>query len=306
MAATSTYFHSSLCRPDSQEPPQRQLPVAQPAAYCSLPWLSSQHHALAGGPPRSRMVGRSRPVRAAPWRHDWLDAISGHLTSVGTFVQASESLWVAPVACLPASVSVMLRNRACIYTTKRLAESSRVLACHLYFSPFPRARMAHDFSKPIISFARCKRGDLLGKVRMWPHGPTDHRSCTIRCNVRACPTQQLPLTYTSRRGLGAGTSTPCLEPGRRCGTAFALSWRRSDFIVARISHTSMAWQPYGCGCILFRRPGRGRFYNTTRPLLLQVSAGSSPGRNQPGSLAATRFRLSACGPTQLPPARQNR
>jgi len=239
MADNYPYFHP-LYAGQMLKPPH---PIAR-AAYAMASWLNPNNHALDGGRASSRM--EIDAVREIAGMFGW-DQHLGHLTSGGTFANL-EALWVA--GQLTPGKTIVASEQA-HYTHSRISDVLKL----------PFQSVATD---------ECGRIDLA----VLEEGL---RSGTVGTVVVTLGTTALgavdPLDrildlrdqYSFRVHVDAaygGYFKLASNLGADATCAFARIAEADSIVVDPHKH---GLQPYGCGCILFRDPGMGRFYKHDSP-----------------------------------------
>jgi tyrosine decarboxylase / aspartate 1-decarboxylase len=239
MADNFPYFHP-LYAGQMLKPPH---PLAR-AAYALAMVINPNNHALDGGRASSRM--EIEAVRAIAAMFGWTRYL-GHLTSGGTFANL-EALWVA--GQLAPGKRVVASEQA-HYTHGRI---SAVLGL-----PFGTISASQDGRMDLAALeAALQKGDVgtvvvtLGTTATGAVDPLD--------GVLA-----LRSRYPFRVHVDAaygGYFTLVSNLGESAARAFACLAQADSIVVDPHKH---GLQPYGCGCILFRDPAVGRFYQHDSP-----------------------------------------
>src|ERR1035438_3973813 len=223
-------------------------PVAR-AAYALAMTVNPNNHARDGGRASTEM--EIEAVRGIAEMFGWTerpDSYLGHLTSSGTIANL-EALWVAGQL---APERRILGSKQAHYTHNRI---SAVLK--LGYTSIPtdhRGRMSMEALETEL-----RKGDV-GTVVV-TMGTT---------GVGAVDPLDEVLTLKERYGIrvhvdGAYGGYFRLipealdEPARR---AYALTAKADSIVIDPHKH---GMQPYGCGCVVFRDPGIGRFYKHDSP-----------------------------------------
>jgi glutamate/tyrosine decarboxylase-like PLP-dependent enzyme len=244
LADNYPYFHP-LYAGQMLKPPH---PVAR-AAYALAMTVNPNNHARDGGRASTEM--EIEAVRGIAEMFGWTerpDSYLGHLTSSGTIANL-EALWVAGQL---APGRRILGSKQAHYTHNRI---SAVLK--LGYTSIPtdhRGRMSMEALETEL-----RKGDV-GTVVV-TMGTT---------GVGAVDPLDEVLTLKERYGFrvhvdGAYGGYFRLipealdEPARR---AYALTAKADSIVIDPHKH---GLQPYGCGCVLFRDPGIGRFYKHDSP-----------------------------------------
>jgi tyrosine decarboxylase/aspartate 1-decarboxylase len=259
------YFHP-LYAGQMLKPPH---PVAR-LAYALAMWINPNNHALDGGRATSAMEKEAVAEIAAMF--GWKEFL-GHLCGGGTMANL-EALWVA--GQLHAGKKILASEQA-HYTHKRISG-----ALKLEFETVPcdaRGRMdigalAHRLSRGDVGTVVATLGTTAtGSVDPLPeilalretHGFRVHADCA----------------YGGYFVLTSNLAQPAREAFTKIG--------ETDSIV--IDPHKHGLQPYGCGCVLFRDPGVGRFYKHDSPYTYFSSAELHLGEislecSRPGAAAA--------------------
>ncbi len=240
------YFHP-LYAGQMLKPPH---PVAR-AAYALAMAINPNNHARDGGRASSDMEVEAVAGIAAMF--GWgPDSYLGHLTSSGTIANL-EALWIAgQVAASTGDRSRILGSEQSHYTHHRI---SSVLK--LDFSSVPadeRGRMDLNALEKEL-----RKGDVrtvvvtLGTTAIGAVDPLDE---ILRLRERYAFRVHVDAAYGGYFKLIPESLD---EPARR---AFAAIGQADSIVVDPHKH---GLQPYGCGCVLFRDPGVGRFYKHDSP-----------------------------------------
>jgi tyrosine decarboxylase / aspartate 1-decarboxylase len=239
MADNFPYFHP-LYAGQMLKPPH---PLAR-AAYALAMVVNPNNHALDGGRASSRMEVEA--VRAIAAMFGWTQYL-GHLTSSGTFANL-EALWVAGQM---APGKRVVASEQAHYTHGRI---SSVLGL-----PFGAISASRDGRMDLVALeSTLQKGDIgtvvvtLGTTATGAVDPLD--------GVLA-----LRSRYPFRVHVDAaygGYFTLVSNLGESAARAFACLAQADSIVVDPHKH---GLQPYGCGCILFRDPAVGRFYQHDSP-----------------------------------------
>ncbi len=241
------YFHP-LYAGQMLKPPH---PVAR-AAYALAMKINPNNHALDGGRASSAMEVEA--VRGIAGIFGWTEYL-GHLTSSGTFANL-EALWIAGQL---APGLRMVASEQAHYTHHRI---SGVLK--LRFTP-----VAADGAGRMDLAAledELRKGDVgavvatLGTTAM---GAVDALEAILALRERYGFRVHVDAAYGGYFGLIADALG---EPARR---AYAAIGQADSIVIDPHKH---GLQPYGCGCVLFRDPGVGRFYRHDSPYTYFTSA----------------------------------
>ena len=233
------YFHP-LYAGQMMKPPH---PVAR-LAYALAQWINPNNHALDGGRASSAMEKEAvaEIARMVGW-----GGHLGHLTSGGT-VANLEALWVA--GRLAPGKAVVASTQA-HYTHQRI---SGVLG--LKFDSIPcdwRGRL-----DPAALEQRLAAGDVgtvVATIGTTATGSVDPLPEILELRERFKFRLHADAAYGGYFGLAANLSAETRRTYERL--------REVDSIV--IDPHKHGLQPYGCGCVLFRDPEVGRFYQHDSP-----------------------------------------
>jgi glutamate/tyrosine decarboxylase-like PLP-dependent enzyme len=233
------YFHP-LYAGQMLKPPH---PVARLAAMLAM-WINPNNHALDGGRASSRMEKEAVSEIAAMF--GWQTHL-GHLTSGGTMANL-EALWVAnrlnPDGILVASSQAH-------YTHSRI---SAVLKIDYESIPCDeRARMDLDALKQRLDLGGI--GTVVATIGTTAVGAIDPLPELIRLREQYGFRIHADSAYGGYFRLAEN-----LTPETR--RAYDLLPEVDSIVVDPHKH---GLQPYGCGCVLFKDPGVGRFYKHDSP-----------------------------------------
>ena len=238
------YFHP-LYAGQMLKPPH---PVAR-AAYALAMTINPNNHARDGGRASSAMEIEAVAQIAAMF--GWTEYL-GHLTSGGTMANL-EALWVAGrIAPGERSYSRILGSEQAHYTHHRI--SSVLKLEYSSVAADARGRMRLDALE-----AELQGGDVstvvvtlgttaVGAVDPLPEILALRERYGFRVHVDAAYGGYFKLIEDALD-----------EPARR---AFAAIGQADSIVIDPHKH---GLQPYGCGCVLFRDPGVGRFYKHDSP-----------------------------------------
>lgn len=240
MADNYPYFHP-LYAGQMLKPPH---PIAR-AAYGLAMWLNPNNHARDGGRASSQM--EIEAVREIAAMFHW-DKHLGHLASGGTFANL-EALWIAGQL---APGKRILASEQAHYTHSRISSVLR-----LDFASVPsdsKGRMDLDCLETEL-----KKGDVgtvvvtLGTTATGSVDPLDK---VLELRNRYGFRLHVDAAYGGYFRLIA----PSLAPETR--RAFESTVEADSLVIDPHKH---GLQPYGCGCVLFRDPSVGRFYQHDSP-----------------------------------------
>jgi glutamate/tyrosine decarboxylase-like PLP-dependent enzyme len=233
------YFHP-LYAGQMLKPPH---PIAR-LAYMMAMWINPNNHALDGGRASSRM--EKEAVADIAGMVGWSDAL-GHLTGGGTLANM-EALWVA--SQLRPGTGLVASEQA-HYTHQRLAQ-----VLNIPFQSIPcddRGRMDPDALRTVLKNNNV--GTVVATIGTTGTGAVDpvdkilelQKHFNFRLHADAAYGGYFILTNT----LAAETQTRLQMLDRMDSIA--------------IDPHKHGLQPYGCGCVLFRDPSVGRFYQHDSP-----------------------------------------
>jgi glutamate/tyrosine decarboxylase-like PLP-dependent enzyme len=233
------YFHP-LYAGQMLKPPH---PVAR-AAYMLAMWINPNNHALDGGRASSHL--EKEAVAQIAGLFGWREFL-GHLTGGGTMANL-EALWIA--GQLRPGTKIVASRQA-HYTHQRICG---VLG--LDFEPVgcdARARM-----NPAELEALLERGDVgtvVATVGTTGCGAVDPLGAILALKSRFDFRLHVDAAYGGYFTLVDNLQPETQDSYRRLGQA--------DSIV--IDPHKHGLQPYGCGCVLYRDPAVGRFYQHDSP-----------------------------------------
>jgi len=238
------YFHP-LYAGQMLKPPH---PVAR-AAYALAVAINPNNHALDGGRASSAMEIEvvAEIARMFGWGHD-REGFLGHLTSGGTMANL-EALWVAG----------------------ELAPGKRILASEQ--AHYTHSRISHVLklkfdSVPADGRGRMRLDALEGELKKGDVGTVVATLGTTAIGAVDALEEILALRekYGCRVHVDAAYGGYCRlireELGEETRRAFAAIEGADSIVVDPHKH---GLQPYGCGCVLFKDPGVGRFYKHDSP-----------------------------------------
>jgi tyrosine decarboxylase / aspartate 1-decarboxylase len=235
------YFHP-LYAGQMLKPPH---PVAH-AAYALAMAINPNNHARDGGRASSAMEIEAVAGIAAMF--GWESAYLGHLTSSGTFANL-EALWIAGQV---APGKRIVGSAQAHYTHQRISAALKL--DYTSVETDQRGRISLDALE-----AELRTGDVgtvvvtLGTTAIGAVDPLDEiialrRKYGFRIHVDAAYGGYFRLIPQALE-----------ETARR---SFAMIHEADSIVVDPHKH---GLQPYGCGCVLFRDPGVGRFYKHDSP-----------------------------------------
>ena len=231
-------------------------PVAR-AAYALAMLVNPNNHARDGGRASSEM--EIEAVREIAAMFGWRDQYLGHLTSSGTIANL-EALWVAgKTAEGQGTEGLGTKSR------KRILASDQAHYTHSRISgvlrlDFASVRTDHRGRMDLAALEdELRKGDVgtvvatlgttaIGAVDPLPEILELRQKYGFRLHVDAAYGGYFKLIPEALD-----------EPARR---AYAVIDQADSIVVDPHKH---GLQPYGCGCVLFRDPGVGRFYKHDSP-----------------------------------------
>ncbi|MGA7525173.1 MAG: aminotransferase class V-fold PLP-dependent enzyme [Acidobacteriaceae bacterium] len=233
------YFHP-LYAGQMLKPPH---PAAR-AAYALAMWLNPNNHALDGGRASSRMEVEA--VRELAGMVGWAEYL-GHLTSGGTFANL-EALWVA--GRMAAGKTVVASEQA-HYTHGRI---SGVLQL-----PFAAVGTDARGRMDLKALEEAVRGGAVGTVvatlGTTAVGAVDPLEEILELRKKYGFRVHVDAAYGGYFRLASTL-------GAEAERAFARMGEADSVVIDPHKH---GLQPYGCGCVLFRDAGMGRWYKHDSP-----------------------------------------
>lgn len=233
------YFHP-LYAGQMLKPPH---PAAR-AAYALAMMLNPNNHALDGGRASSRMEVEA--VRALAGMVGWAEFL-GHLTSGGTFANL-EALWVAGRM---APGKTVVASEQAHYTHGRI---SGVLQL-----PFEAvgtdARGRIDLGALEAAVRGGQVGTVVATLGTTAVGAVDPLAGILELGKKYGFRVHVDAAYGGYFRLAGNLGAEARAAFERMGEA--------DSVV--IDPHKHGLQPYGCGCVLFRDPGMGRWYKHDSP-----------------------------------------
>jgi len=218
-------------------------PVAR-LAYALALWLNPNNHALDGGRASSAM--EKEAIAALARMFGWEEHL-GHLTSGGTLANF-EALWVARELAPGRAIAASAQAH---YTHARL---SSVLEATFREVPVDSSgRM--DLSALEDAIAGGEIGTVVATLGTTPAGAVD----PLAEILELCRARDVRVHVDAAYG-----GYFVLAGNLRADTAAAFACIHEADSIAIDPHKH-GLQPYGCGCVLFRDPGVGRFYRHASP-----------------------------------------
>jgi glutamate/tyrosine decarboxylase-like PLP-dependent enzyme len=233
-------YHHPLYIGQMLKPPH---PAAR-LAYALALWLNPNNHALDGGRASSAM--EKEAVAALARMFGW-ESHLGHLTSGGTLANF-EALWVARELAPGRAIAASAQAH---YTHARL---STVLGVPFREMPVDRSgRM--DLAALEKAIAGGEIGTVVATLGTTPTGAVDPLAEILElCGARGVRVH-VDAAYGGYFALAGNLRTDTAAAFARIGEADSIA----------VDPHKHGLQPYGCGCVLFRDPGVGRFYRHASP-----------------------------------------
>lgn len=240
-------YHHPLYAGQMLKPPH---PVARIAYALSL-WINPNNHALDGG--RASSALEKECIATIGGMYGWTGAL-GHLTGGGT-VANLEALWIA--SRLHPGKRILASSQA-HYTHARL--------CDVLGLPFSAVRVDKwgrmDPGHLRELLAAGDVGTIVASIGTTGLGAVDPLQDILPLAGEAGARVHADAAYGGYFGL-----TRTLT--RKTRAAYELLGRADSIVVDPHKH---GLQPYGCGCVLFRDAGVGRFYKHDSPYTYFSSA----------------------------------
>ena len=234
------YFHP-LYAGQMLKPPH---PVAR-AAYALAMTINPNNHARDGGRASSEM--EIEAVRQLAGMFGWTEFL-GHLSSSGTLANL-EALWVAGQL---APKSRVVGSAQAHYTHQRISAVLRL--DYATVAADEQGRM--DLTALEAELSKGDVGTVVATLGTTAIGAVDPLEAIVALRERYGFRLHVDAAYGGYFKLIAESLD---EPARRAYAAI----QQADSIV--IDPHKHGLQPYGCGCVLFRDPGVGRFYKHDSP-----------------------------------------
>jgi tyrosine decarboxylase/aspartate 1-decarboxylase len=237
-------YHHPLYAGQMLKPPH---PIAR-AAYALAMSLNPNNHALDGGRASSAMELEAIAALAAMFH---LPQHLGHLTSGGTFANL-EALWIAGhIATQQGTARTIAASAQAHYTHARI---SAVLGLPFVSIPADNSgRM--DISALEAALEIRSIGTVVATLGTTAAGAVDPLPHILDLQSRYKFRIHIDAAYGGYFTLAAN-----LAPETRA--AFDAIPHADSIVVDPHKH---GLQPYGCGCVLFRDPAVGRFYQHNSP-----------------------------------------
>jgi glutamate/tyrosine decarboxylase-like PLP-dependent enzyme len=233
-------YHHPLYMGQMLKPPH---PVAR-LAYALATWLNPNNHALDGGRASSAM--EKEAVEGIARMLGWKTHL-GHLCGGGTMANF-EALWIAREL---APGKAMVASSQAHYTHARLAS---VLGVPFRVIPAD-ARGRMDVQALDLALGEGDIGTVVATLGTTAAGAVDPLPALLALRERRDFRLHVDAAYGGYFVLAGNLGPEARAAFDRIGEA--------DSIV--IDPHKHGLQPYGCGCVLFRNPGVGRFYRHDSP-----------------------------------------
>ena len=259
------YFHP-LYAGQMLKPPH---PVAR-LAYALALWINPNNHALDGGRATSEM--EKEAVAEIAGMFGWKEFL-GHLCGGGTMANL-EALWVASQTHPGKTI---LASEQAHYTHKRISAVLQVpfesVGCD------PRGRM--DITALQKRLAGGDVGTVVATMGTTATGSVDPLPEILALREKYGFRVHADAAY-------GGYFVLARNLGEETAQALARTEETDSIVIDPHKH---GLQPYGCGCVLFRDPGVGRFYKHNSPYTYFSSAELHLGEislecSRPGAAAA--------------------
>jgi tyrosine decarboxylase / aspartate 1-decarboxylase len=233
------YFHP-LYAGQMLKPPH---PMAR-LAYSLAMWINPNNHALDGG--RATSALEKEAVEGIAAMFGWKNFL-GHLCGGGTMANL-EALWIA--GKLHPEKKILASEQA-HYTHHRISD-----VLQLEFEPLPcDARGKMDVQALRRRVALGDVGTVVATLGTTATGSVDPLPKILELKEKHPFRVHVDAAY-------GGYSVLMGNLGEETAEAFARSNEADSIVIDPHKH---GLQPYGCGCVLFRDPGVGRFYKHDSP-----------------------------------------
>jgi tyrosine decarboxylase / aspartate 1-decarboxylase len=238
------YFHP-LYAGQMLKPPH---PVAR-AAYALAMSINPNNHARDGGRASSEM--EIEAVRQLAAMFGWTEYL-GHLTSGGTFANL-EALWVAgQISQSCGAQQRIVGSEQAHYTHQRISSVLRLN--YSAVATDQRGRM--DMAALETELRKGDVGTVVATLGTTAIGAIDPLDQILALRDRYGFRLHVDAAYGGYFKLIPDALD---EPARR---AYAVIDQADSIVIDPHKH---GLQPYGCGCVIFRDPGVGRFYKHDSP-----------------------------------------
>jgi glutamate/tyrosine decarboxylase-like PLP-dependent enzyme len=216
------------------------------AAYAMAMTINPNNHALDGGPATAKLEMEAVAQVAAMFG---FDPYLGHLTSSGTIANL-EALWVARERHPDKGIAA---SQDAHYTHGRMADVLRMPCTKVPTDDMGRMRL--DALEDLLATGTI--GAIVATAGTTPLGAVDPIDQIVPLAQRYGARIHVDAAYGGFYRLLAEQDSPGIE---------AAPWKAialCDSVV--IDPHKHGLQPYGCGCVLFRDPSVGRFYQHDSP-----------------------------------------
>ncbi len=213
-------------------------------AYALAQWINPNNHALDGGQASSAMEKEAvaELARMVGWQTHL-----GHLCSGGTMANL-EALWIAGQL---APGTKILASQQAHYTHRRISD-----VLNLEFEAVPCDRNGRlDMAALKKCLDQGNVGTIIATLGTTATGSVDPLPEILELRGRHGFRLHADAAYGGYFGLANNLDAPARRAFDRLGEA--------DSIV--IDPHKHGLQPYGCGCVLFKDPAVGRFYEHDSP-----------------------------------------
>lgn len=218
-------------------------PVAR-LAYMLALWINPNNHALDGGKASSAM--EKEAVAQIANMIGW-ESHLGHLTSGGTFANL-EALWIAGRL---APGKLMVASDQAHYTHQRISDVLGIPFKSIVCDPL--SRMDLDALEAVLRTGEV--GTVVATIGTTGVGAVDPLPGLLELKKKYGFRLHADAAYGGYFKLVGNLKKETQETYSRLGEV--------DSIV--IDPHKHGLQPYGCGCVLFKDPGVGRFYRHASP-----------------------------------------
>lgn len=214
-------------------------------AYSLAMFVNPNNHALDGG--RASSVMEKEVIKDIAEMYGWRDSHLGHLTSGGTMANL-EALWVSD-RIHPGKT--ILASKQSHYTHSRITEVLKIPFQSVAVDDIGRMDL-NDLEHQLKTL---DVGTIVVTLSTTGVGSVDPLPEILELQKQYDFRIHIDAAYGGYFRLASNLSEPALS-------AFALM-QEADSIV--VDPHKCGLQPYGCGCILFKDPSVGTFYNHDSP-----------------------------------------
>ena len=219
-------------------------PVAR-TAYAMAQWVNPNNHALDGGRASSALEKEAVANIAAMF--GWPELFLGHLSSAGTTANL-EALWIS--GKLHPGKKIVASEQA-HYTHSRITEVLQLP----FQSIAADERGKMDMQALEITLREGEVGTVVATLGTTGVGAVDPLAEILALQDKYKFRIHVDCAYGGYFKLADNL-------GSEASSAFACLHHADSIVVDPHKH---GLQPYGCGCVLFRDPSVGRFYNHDSP-----------------------------------------